>query len=54
MFRAMFLPIIRRMTVFTASGGIHPISCRLVSWMSWNGSFNSSMTPADSYLGEYY
>jgi len=24
------------LTVFTVSGSIHPSSCRLVSWMSWN------------------
>ena len=64
------------LTVFTVSGSIHPSSCRLVSWMSWNWtqliqetsqqvsagwclgwvqfSFNSSKTPACSYLGEYY
>jgi hypothetical protein len=24
------------LTVFTVSGIIHPSSCRLVSWMSWN------------------
>jgi hypothetical protein len=37
-------------TVFTASGSVHPSCCWLVSWMI----FNSSMTPADSNLGEYY
>jgi len=24
------------LTVFTASGSIHPSRCRLVSWMSWD------------------
>jgi len=38
------------LTVFTASGSIHPSCCRLVSWGSWN----SSMTPAGSDLSEYY
>jgi len=27
-----------QLTVFTASGSIHPSRCRLVSWMSWNSS----------------
>jgi hypothetical protein len=36
------------LTVFTASGSIHPSCCQLRS------SFNSSMTPAGSDLGEYY
>jgi len=26
----------KHLTVFTVSGSIHPSSCRLVSWMSWN------------------
>ena len=38
------------LTVFTVSGSVHPSCCRLVSRMS----FNSSMTPASSNLGEYY
>jgi len=42
------------LTVFTATGNIHPSSCRLVSWMSWNWSSNSSMTPDGSNIGEYY
>ena len=41
-------------TVFTVSGSIHPGCCRLVSWMIWNSSFNSSKTPAGRNLGEYY
>jgi len=24
------------LTVFTVSSSIHPVCCRLVSWMSWN------------------
>jgi hypothetical protein len=38
------------LTVFTASGNIHPSRCWLVSWIR----FNSSMTPAGSDLSEYY
>jgi hypothetical protein len=37
-------------TVFTVSGSVHYCRCTLVSWMN----SNSSMTPADSNLGEYY
>jgi hypothetical protein len=37
------------LTVFTISGNIHQCRCRLVSRMS----FNSSMTPAGSDIGEY-
>ena len=37
-----------QLTVFTVSGSIHPNSCLLVSWMS----FNSSKIPAGSYLVE--
>jgi len=42
------------LTVFTGSVSMHPSCCRLVSWMSWNCPFNSSMTAAGSNLGEYY
>jgi hypothetical protein len=44
----------KHFTVFTVSGSIHPGCCWLVSWMSWNCTFNSSKTPAGSNLGEYY
>jgi hypothetical protein len=55
MFRAMFCAHYQEhLTAFTASGNIHQCRCRLVSWMSWNSSSNSSMTPADSDIGEYY
>ena len=35
-------------TVFTASGNVHRCCCRLASWMRWNCSSISSMTPASS------
>jgi hypothetical protein len=40
--------------VFTVSGTVHQCRCRLVSWMRWNCSSNSSMTPAGSDIGEHY
>jgi len=42
------------LAVFTVFGGIHPVCCRLVSWMSSNCSFNSSKTSAGSNLDEYH
>ena len=47
------------LSVFTVSGSIHPSSCRLVTWMSWNWAMwfvgrVHAKTPAGSYLGEYY
>jgi hypothetical protein len=34
MFQAVFTHHQEQLTVFTASGSIHPSRCRLVSWMS--------------------
>jgi len=42
------------LTVFTASDSIHPSCWWLVSWMSLNCRFNSSVTPAGNNLDEYY
>jgi len=50
----VFAHHLEHLTVFTVSGSIHPNCCRLVSWMNWNCSSNSSNTPAGSNLGEYY
>jgi hypothetical protein len=36
------------MNVFTVSGSVHPSCCRLVSRMSWNCSFNSFETSAET------
>jgi len=32
----VFAHLQEHLTVFTVSGSVHPSSCRLVSWMSWN------------------
>jgi hypothetical protein len=42
------------LNVFTASDIVHWYCCRLVSWMSWNGSSISSMTPAGSNSSGQY
>ena len=50
----VFVHYQEHLTVFTASDNIHQCRCRLVSWMSWNCSSKSSMTPAGSDIDEYY
>jgi len=41
------------LTVFTVSVNIPQCRCRLVSWMRWNCSSNTSMTSTGSDIGEY-
>jgi hypothetical protein len=42
------------LTVFTASYIVCQSCCRLVSWMRWNRSSISTMTPAGSKIGGQY